>query len=163
MKTRKVKKKHIVYSILLYWWLVAAIYFYVGWGTGLGNRISSVDLILVLGIVTGLSETYILETIVARFWGVIVREKPDRKAVGKNVVMRLTAVLRSIIILWIVTLLYAGINRVIISLASLSADAIPFPGEPITFSILYMLVRSLWELVYLKVKKVRGELRIEVV
>lgn len=63
------------------WWLSGAVYFFIAWGTNLGMKEDPLDLIFVLGVVTGVAHIFIFNPIVYGMFDI----KRNGKIVNKNI------------------------------------------------------------------------------
>lgn len=144
LETRNPKKEKII-EALIRWWGAGAVYFFIGWGTGLGSQSDAFDFIFILGVVAGLVTIVVLDPLI---YGMLDIERKDGKLYNKkyfertifqNVFVRSAEIIKAIVIVIGVFLTYNLINIALIHLLDVSDTSIPLPGEPITFGIFYIL------------------------
>lgn len=143
LSIRNPKKEKIIEAIIR-WWGAGAVYFFIGWGTGLGAQSDAFDFIFILGVVAGLVTIVVLDPLI---YGMLDIERKDGKLYNKkyfertifqNVFVRSAEIIKAIIIAIFVFLTYNLINILLISLLDLTSESVPLPGEPITFGIFYI-------------------------
>ncbi|QUI24666.1 hypothetical protein HZI73_21225 [Vallitalea pronyensis] len=139
-------------ALLIRWWVAGAMYFFVGWGTGLGNQSSVIDFIFFLGLSLGVMNMLIVNPILRRTFNLDSNRYYLDSTVGQKVRMRLSEIFKSMLIVFIMVYIYAMINSLLIQLLSLSEQSIPLPGEPITFGIMYTVLYWLIEQVIKRLK-----------
>lgn len=127
------------------WYLAGASYFFIAFGTGLGNRVSALDLIFVLAAVVGVLTIFVLDPICYRVFE--IRRK------GENVNLsyltrkgwrlygyKVLQLLRVMLVIAFISLVYALANRVINQLGGYPPDTVKLKGEPFLFASLYCVV-----------------------
>lgn len=150
-KRRFLSEKHL--ANIFRWWSASAVYFFIGWGTGLGNQTTMIDFVFFLSIAIGLSEMFIVNPVIARMFNTPDSVHFRDQAVLKRVGYRLRYFLRVLINMVLVVLLYDIINLSAIALLGLENDVVFLPGEPIFFGIFYMLFYLLIDKFIRSVKK----------
>lgn len=151
MKRKKLLTENRL-ALLIRWWVAGAMYFFVGWGTGLGNQSSVIDFIFFLGLSLGVMNMLIVNPILRRTFNLDSNRYYLDSTVGQKVRMRLSEIFKSMLIVFIMVYIYAMINSLLIQLLSLSEQSIPLPGEPITFGIMYTVLYWLIEQVIKRIK-----------
>jgi len=125
------------------WWMAAAVYFFIGWGTGLGNQNSVIDFVFFLGVTIGIAEMFVISPVIRAMLntreGFYWRQKSLRQKVG----IRLMVFLRSFVIVCFIVLTYNVINMGAIRLGGLDPRTVFLPGEPIMFGIFYIIYFTL--------------------
>lgn len=154
MKNNSLRKIRIV-SFIIRWWSVGAVYFFIGWGTQLGSYDNTLDIIIILGGIIGLFHSFIVNPILKMLYNIGDKKKYLEKSVMEKVSYRLQNVVVSMLIVYLVTLLYQGINVVMIYAMKLDPDTVVLAGEPILFATFYMLIYTLFNHVILIIKKRR--------
>ncbi len=154
MKNNSIKKIRIV-SFIIRWWSVGAVYFFIGWGTQLGSYDNSLDIIIILGGIIGLFQSFIVNPILKMLYNLGDQKKYLEKSVMEKVSYRLQNVVVSMLIVYLVTVLYEGINIAAIHLKNLDPDTIVLAGEPILFASFYMLIYTFLNLIMVRIKKRR--------
>lgn len=143
LSIRNPKKEKIIEAIIR-WWGAGAVYFFIGWGTGLGAQSDAFDFIFILGAVAGLVTIVVLDPLI---YGMLDIERKDGKLYNKkyfertifqNVFVRSSEIIKAIVIVIFVFLTYNLINIFLITLLDLTSESVPLPGEPITFGIFYI-------------------------
>lgn len=141
-KDQPLKKKRFFteerFAGIVRWWSAAAVYFFIGWGTGLGAQSSIIDFVFFLGIGIGIMEMFVIMPIIRNMFttneGFYWRQKTMWQKVGA----RLQVFLRSLLIMILVVLTYDVINILAIRLFALDPDKVFLPGEPIIFGLFYI-------------------------
>ncbi|GKX29421.1 hypothetical protein SH1V18_19010 [Vallitalea longa] len=125
---------------LIRWWSVGAVYFFVGWGTGLGNQVGTVDFIFFLGLGIGVFNIAVINPLIRKMLNVRSNKRYNETTVFNKVLTRLKEIFKSMLIVLIMVYVYSLINQLLIKVLSLSPSQVPFPGEPITFGIIYVII-----------------------
>ena len=156
LRIRNPKKEKII-EALVRWWGAGAIYFFIGWGTGLGNQSDPLDFIFILGLAAGLLTITILDPIIynmldiERKDGELMNKKYHERTIIQNVIVRTSEIFKAVFIVFLVFLTYNGLNILIINIGNLEPTEIPLKGEPILFGLFYlayfMLIRLIIRLV----------------
>ena len=116
-------------SLVFRWWAAGAVYFFIGWGTSLGNQQFLIDFVN------------------------IGSKRPPRENTGwQRTSDYLVELLKNIFIVLIVALIYLAINRTAIFLFELSPEAVFLPGEPILFGLFYLIVWVILDAIAKKIK-----------
>lgn len=129
-------------ALLIRWWSVGAVYFFVGWGTNLGQT-SLIDYIFFLGLGIAIFNMLVVNPIIKHMLNVLPKKAYGEKTLAEKVSYRLGEVLKAIVIVTLIMFVYNIINVILIQALGLPTSSVPFPGEPITFGILYILIWSL--------------------
>lgn len=129
-------------EILIRFWAAGALFYFIGWGTGLGLG-STLDFILVLGVFMGLIEMLIVNPIVRHMLNVKSNKKYLDTTILDKVKNRLIVIFKNIFIMLIIEALYNIINKSFIILGNLPDETIVLPGEPILFGIFYLIIYEL--------------------
>jgi hypothetical protein len=162
LKIRNPKKEKFVEAIVR-WWGAGAVYFFIGWGTGLGSQSDPLDFIFILGFVAGLVTIVVLDPLI---YGMLDIERKDGELYNKkyfdrtilqNVYIRSIEIIKAMIIVIFVFISYNLINMLLIQLLNLSDTIVPLPGEPISFGILYIIFYYLIRYVVRLFKKIKGK------
>ncbi|WP_058485786.1 hypothetical protein [Defluviitalea phaphyphila] len=125
------------------WWVAGAVYFFIGWGTNLANQASIIDFVFFLGLGLGAVNAYLVNPIVAKTFNVPFSKNYNETTVAQKVRLRIGEIIKAIIIVIIMVYIYTAINKFLIYLFSAPKNRIFFPGEPISFGLIYV---SLWYL-----------------
>ena len=140
MRKRFFTEKRI--EILLRFWAAGAVYYFIGWGTGLGTG-SVKDFILMLGLVMAILEILIVNPIIRNMLNLESVTEYHGTTLWSKVLYNLLYILKAIAIMAVVAAVYSVINKSAILLFSLPEDAVFLPGEPILFGIFYLAVFKL--------------------
>ncbi|WP_461207096.1 hypothetical protein [Clostridium sp. DL1XJH146] len=151
----KTKKNNLI-ILLIRWWSVGAVYFFIGWGTKLGSYNSSIDFVIMLGIVIGLFNSLIINPIIKMLYNVGSKKSYLESSVWEKIWSRLKEVALAILIVYLVTLVYYVINIGAISLLNLSKETVVLPGEPIIFALFYVLIYQLFAYINKKIRSRRN-------
>lgn len=136
--------------LIIRWWVAGAIYFFIGWGTGLGNKTSPIDLVFFLGLGLGLVNSFVLNPVLNKMFNLKTNKNYMDISVIEKAKIRLIEILKAMFIVLMMFYCYGFINRTLIQIFDLSSESVPFPGEPITFGILYVILFVLLE----KIKRI---------
>lgn len=131
------RNRDYLIAFLIRWWTAGAVYFFLGWGTRLGTRESSFDLVFFLGLTIGALNSLVVDPVIQMTFG-IGNAKPYREmTTAGRVWRRLATVMQALGVVVLVTLLYQGINVAATHLFTLDEGQVFLPGEPILFGLFY--------------------------
>lgn len=148
------------------WWLAGAIYFFIAWGTDLGMKKDPLDLVFVLGIVTGVAHIFIFNPIVYGMFdvkrnGKIINKKYYERTIMQNVLLNLGEILKCLVLTILVVLTYELLNTIIIAATNSSTNTIPVKGEPFLYASFFIVYYQIFEvvknLIYRLIEKKRGD------
>lgn len=138
-------------ALIIRWWAAGAIYFFFGWGTSVGNRESILDFVFALGVAMGMFSMLIVDPALRMAFNLGQKRRPTTYDISQRISDYLVEIIKNILIVFVVALIYVGINSVINVAFSLPADNITLPGEPILFGVFYVMVWVLfgriWQLI----------------
>lgn len=123
---------------IIRWWSAAAVYFFIGWGTGLGAQNSIIDFVFFLGLGIGIIEMFVVMPIIRNMFNTREGFYWRQKSLWQKVGERLKVFVRSLLIMILIVLTYDVINIAAIRLLALEADQVFLPGEPIIFGLFYI-------------------------
>jgi hypothetical protein len=129
---------------IIRFWAAGAIYFFIGWGTGLGSN-SYLDFIFYLGVAMAVFDMFVVNPVIRLMLNVRTTGHYTDVPIHKKVLYRLGYVLKTVIIMLVVSSIYNIINQIAILILDLPDDTTVFPGEPILFGIFYLVVYRLLE------------------
>ena len=123
--------------LMVKWWFAAAMCFFFLWGLGTYVR-NLPDLLLITGVALGFV-TDLLTNNVLRFVAP-VKGANDRWMMypRKGFISLPMNVLHAGVVLFLVYTAYNALNRLLISIQGLEADAVPLGVEPILFGLIYL-------------------------
>lgn len=149
MKLQRFRKYLTDYniSLLIRWWAAGAVYFFVGWGTFLGNQQSLIDFVFSLGLIMGLFNIFIINPVLRLMFKLGPARPPREYSYWQRLRDYAVELVKSVFIAFIIALIYMATNMALIALLSLPAEAVPLPGEPILFGMFYVLVFVLLEII----------------
>lgn len=127
-------------SRIVRWWAAGAIYFFVGWGTSLGNQANMIDFVFWLGVAMGLFSMLIVNPVIRMAFNLGPSRRPKTYAISQRVSDYLVEIIKNIFIIFCIALIYIGLNSAINAAFDLSAENISLPTEPIGFGIFYVLI-----------------------
>jgi hypothetical protein len=131
-------------AFLARWWSAGAVYFFIAWGTTIGeSEYGYLDLALVLGVFIGLFFMLVVNPILRSMFNLRAEIEYKSSSVLQLVLYRLGEILKSTIIVVLIVIITSAINIGLISILQLPEDSVPFPGEPITFGLMYVLLYML--------------------
>lgn len=128
---------------LMRWWLMGMCYYLIAMGLQAGMSDSPLDLILLLGIGTGLATVVIYDPIAYSAFDI---KKGDvslsRRYMGvtgwRRALGNLAEIGRCLLIVFLVYFTYQNINTILVQLAELPEDTVVIPGEPFGFATLFI-------------------------
>lgn len=141
-------------SLIIRWWAAGAVYFFIGWGTSLGQQQSVIDFAFMLGLVIGLGNILVINPVFRMLFDSVPRRPPGSNTFSQRISDYLVELIKSVFLVVMVAFIYVVINNILISLLNLSPDAVPLPGEPILFGVFYVIVFVLFEKISTKIKQI---------
>lgn len=147
MKSERIRKyfSDRTIALIIRWWAAGAIYFFIGWGTALGNQSNLIDFVFSLGVVMGMFNMLIVNPVLRMAFNLSPSRRPKTYALSQRISDYLVEILKNILIMFVVALIYVGLNSLINAVFGLPATTITIPGEPILFGVFYVLVWLLFE------------------
>jgi len=142
MKETYVKKRFFTderLSRLIRWWSVSAVYFFIGWGTGLGFQSTVIDFIFFLSIAIGIFDMFVVNPVIYNMFNVKNPMKLGEKSIWQRVRYRLLYFFKVFVIVGFVVITYDLINLTAIKVFAIAADRVFLPGEPIMFGVFYSI------------------------
>lgn len=142
IKEYSVKKKFFTdqrIAGIIRWWAIGAVYFFVGWGTGLGAHTTAIDFAFFLILAIGIFEMFVVNPIIFSMFKVKNPISLSNKDIWYKVRYRLTYFFKVGLIVLLVIMTYNIINIAGIKLLGLGQDQVLLPGEPILFGAFYMV------------------------
>jgi hypothetical protein len=139
-------------ELLIRFWAAGAVYFFIGWGTGLGTG-PTVDFIFILGLVMAIVEMFVVNPVIKYMLNVKSTTGYLDTSVLSKVKYRLSYIFRTILIMAVVAAIYGIINNGATVLFSLPDETVILPGEPIVFSLFYLLVFKLLDNLIINIKR----------
>ena len=140
-------------ALILRWWAAGAIYFFIGWGTSLGDQALIIDFVFTLGLVMGIFNMLIVNPGLRMAFNLSPNRRPRSHALSQRVSDYLVEIIKNILIMFVIALIYVTLNSVINAAFNLPDANISVPGEPILFGIFYVLVWVLFERIWLRVEQ----------
>lgn len=140
---RKKKRRVTLYVFLIRWWSAGAVYFFVAWGTGLGQRTSIADLVFFLGLILGFFNSLVVNPILKSLFDIGWHKSYANSSFGERMAARgkdLSLALASTVL---VSLIYRLINTSAVRWFDLPEDQVFLPGEPILFGLFFVLASML--------------------
>ncbi len=132
-------------SLMMRWWAAGAVYFFIGWGTSVGNQSNILDFVFALGVVMGIFNMLIVNPALRMAFNIVPLNRPKTYAVSQRISDYLVEIIKNILIMFVIALIYIGLNSLINVLFGLPSATITIPGEPILFGVFYVLVWLLFE------------------
>ena len=129
-------------ALIIRWLAAGAIYFCLGWGTSLGTQAAIIDFVFWLGTAMGMFNMLIVNPVLRMGFNIGPDSRNTRGSysLSQRVSDYLVEIIKNVVIMFIVALIYVGINSAINLAFNLPADNISLPGEPILFGVFYVLV-----------------------
>ncbi len=128
-------------SLIVRWWAAGAVYFFIGWGTSLGNQQYLIDFVFVLGLVMGLFNILIINPGLRMMFNIGGPRRPRKENTGwQRLSDYLVELLKNLFIMLVIAMIYVAVNRLAIALFSLPENTVVLPGEPILFGLFYVLI-----------------------
>ena len=128
---------------LLRWWIVGMCYYLIAMGLQAGMSDSPIDLILLLGIGTGLATVVIYDPVAygafeVRRGGASLSRRYRDTAGWRRALGNLVEIGKCLLIVFLVYLTYQNVNTLLVRLGELSEDTVVIPGEPFGFATLFI-------------------------
>lgn len=142
-------------SLVIRWWAAGAVYFFVGWGTSLGNQQFIIDFVFFLGLIMGVFNILIINPGLRLMFNIGTSRPAHENTPIQRVSDYLVELLKNIFIMLMIAFIYIGINSAARYLFNLPPEAIVLPGEPILFGVFYVFIFWLIELITMRIKKRR--------
>lgn len=140
-------------ALILRWWAAGAVYFFIGWGTSLGNQSSILDFVFTLGLVMGIFNMLIVNPGLRMAFNLTPNRRPRSHAISQRVSDYLVEIIKNILIMFVIGLIYVAINSAINAIFDFPDTNISVPGEPILFGVFYVLVWVLFERIWRRVEQ----------
>lgn len=139
-------------SLIFRWWAAGAVYFFIGWGTNLGQQDSMIDFVFFLGLVMGLFNAFIVNPSLKMVFNIAPTRPPSENTNWQRMSDYFVELIKNIFIVFVVAMMYVAINSALIALLDLPETAVPLPGEPILFGLFYVFIYALLEWLTKKTK-----------
>jgi hypothetical protein len=140
-------------SLFIRWWAAGAVYFFIGWGTGLGNQQSIIDFVVILGFIMGMFNIIIINPGLRMMFNIYPRRPRQEDTAWQRISDYLVELIKNVFIMYLIAMLYIAINTGIVLLFDLAPETVPLPGEPILFGLFYVIIYVLIENIAKKIKK----------
>lgn len=140
-------------SLVIRWWAAGAVYFFIGWGTSLGQQQTVIDFAFTLGLVIGLGNILVINPVFRMLFEPVSKRPPGYNTFSQRISDYLVEMIKSIFLVIMVAAIYVVINTTLIRFYNLPADAVPLPGEPILFGLFYVFVFVLFEKISTMIKQ----------
>ena len=140
-------------ALIFRWWASGAVYFFIGWGTSLGNQTNLIDFVFSLGVVMGMFNMLLINPGLRMAFNVEPQRRPRSHALSQRVSDYLVEILKNIAIMFVIALIYVAINSAINVAFGLPSSNISLPGEPILFGVFYVLVWVLFGRITQRIKQ----------
>ncbi|MFI3254605.1 MAG: hypothetical protein R3Y63_09755 [Eubacteriales bacterium] len=132
---------------LLQWWVVGAVYFFIGFGTGVANT-GAIDFIFFLGVSIAIAHIVVFYPIAYNMFtlsrrGEIINKKYFQRTIPQNVMLSLGEVFRCMGITILVYFTYHWINVGLVAITNDVEGTVLLPGEPVLFAIFFMFYFTL--------------------
>jgi len=132
-------------ALIIRWWAAGAVYFFIGWGTSVGNQSNIIDFVFSLGVVMGMFNMLIVNPVIRMAYNISPSRRPKTYALSQRISDYLVEIIKNILIMFVIALIYIGLNSIINVIFGLSSTTITIPGEPILFGVFYVLMWLLFE------------------
>jgi hypothetical protein len=139
-------------SLVFRWWAAGAVYFFIGWGTSLGNQQFLIDFVFFLGLIMGVFNILIINPGLRLMFNIGSKRPPHENTGWQRTSDYLVELIKNIFIVLIVAWIYLAINKAAIFLFELSPEAVFLPGEPILFGLFYLIVWVILDAIAKKIK-----------
>ena len=132
-------------------WVAGAVYFFLAFGSSLGQSLTGIDLIFMLSTALGLVTIFIFDPIIYAMFditkkGVIINNLYKNKTVVQGVIMKLFEFAKCFITVIFTFYTYYLINLLLNTINNAPQDAIILKGEPILFAVFYSFFYQLLSL-----------------
>lgn len=124
------------------WWFAGAVCFFIAWGTDLGNY--PLDLMLVIGLVMGIVNIFLLHPMIYSMFdvkknGKIANKKYYERTVWEGAFLKISEILKCVLAAICVFLIYVVINVLAVNVLELSSDSVFLAVEPFVYATLYLI------------------------
>lgn len=155
-------------ATLFQWWIVGAVYFFIGFGTAIPQT-GAIDFIFFLGIGIGMVHILIYYPIIYNMFtltrnGKVINQKYFQRTIMQNVLVSLGEVLRCLALTILVYFTYQVINMGLVIIREEPVGTVILPGEPILFAVFFVgyftLTKGIADKAFLtldKLKNSKGE------
>ena len=140
-------------SLILRWWAAGAVYFFIGWGTSLGDQSSIIDFVFTLGVVMGIFNMIVVNPGLRMAFNIAPQRRPKSHAISQRISDYLVEIIKNILIMFVIGLIYVAINSAINAIFDFPDTNISVPGEPILFGVFYVLTWVLFEQIWRQVEQ----------
>lgn len=140
------------------WYLAGASYFFVAFGTPLGSRLTTIDLIFTLAVVIGCLTVFVLDPVLWRMCdltehGKVVNIAYFARPKKTAYLYKLAQLARCMTCVVLVSLCYHLANVCAVKLCRLPSATVVLKGEPFLFATLYVALYWITERIRLALKK----------
>jgi len=97
-------------SLVIRWWAAGAVYFFIGWGTSLGNQQSVIDFAFMLGVVIGLGNILVLNPVLRMLFDPVSTRPPGYNTFSQRISDYLVELIKSVFLVVFVASIYMVIN-----------------------------------------------------
>ena len=108
-------------SLIIRWWAAGAVYFFIGWGTSLGQQQSVIDFAFMLGLVIGLGNILVINPVFRMLFDTVSTRPPGSNTFSQRISDYLVELIKSVFLVVMVAFIYVVINNILISLLNLPA------------------------------------------
>ena len=138
------KRKTELAVFLIRWWSVGAVYFFIAWGTRLGQYTSLFDLVFFLGLTIGIFHTLIVNPALKMLFNVGWHKPYAESTFKERFLCRIKDLSLALATVLLVAGVYELINLAAHRVLPLEEGAVFLPGEPILFGLFYALLLHLF-------------------
>ncbi|MCI6674432.1 MAG: hypothetical protein MR519_08790 [Spirochaetaceae bacterium] len=140
------------------WYLAGVVYFFVAFGTPLGSRLTTIDLVFTLAAGTGCLTVFVLDPILWRIFdltehGKVVNIAYFSRSRHLACLYKLAQFFRCMLCVAMVAFIYHVANICILQLFHLPEGTVALKGEPFLFATLYVALYWVTEKGRLALKK----------
>jgi len=151
-KRKKNRLKDNTKVLLFRWWMAGAVYFFLAFGTSLGQSLSGLDLIFMLSVALGFLTILVFDPIMYAMYdisknGIIMNDLYKHHTVMQGVLMKLAEFIKSSLSVVATSASYYFCNIFLTNITNSPADTILIKGEPILFAIIYTAFYQLFSLI----------------
>jgi hypothetical protein len=138
--------------LLFRWWMAGAVYFFLAFGSSLGQNLSGIDLIFMISTAMGFLTILIFNPVMYAMYditkhGIIMNDFYKHHTVMQGVLMKLAEFMKSALSVIATSASYYLINMVLRNITNAPDDTIILKGEPILFAVIFCIFYQLLSLI----------------
>lgn len=140
------------------WWFAGAVYFFIGFGTSLGES-GGLDLLFVIALVMGLGTALVFNPVIYRVFDIVEGSRVINKEyfalpLYRRVFLDLWEVVKAFVVVFLIWMTYIGINITLSVFTGKPEGTVFLPVEPFLFATFYLAFYTLLSFIGKKGRKI---------